>query len=847
MKRERWIFTAALALGALIWAVPLPVVRYGMAFLFLWFLPGLAWVSLIPCDVLDRVERLVIGLGLSFVITPAITLLLTYLPGPLSRLTLLAAMTGTIALPALLSWWSNRSRRKRKASSSPEPSPDEESSRGGDWRRVSWVWLLVAIMIAFGLRVINLNYAEFEGDEARVMMRVAKALEGDEAIIFQHQKGPSQLTMVMPGWRLTGMTNEWMSRLPFSWVSVLGIAAIFLYIRRLGHQHAGGIAACLLAIEGFLVGLGRGMRHHDLVFTLTALGLLCLLAYYKRGRGLLAILGAVLFAGAALAHYDAVLALPVGLVFVGARLWRDRRQILQAMIPVVVAGLVGTLLIGVFYVPFYRNPHIEATSRYLSSRIGGWAYNNLQSTFELSAVYNSIYFLAILALALVGKMLATWGRWGRVGLAVCGVLLVGVASSFVWPEPWVVQGASLAWVPSAVLLLGALLSPRQPVEMRALWLWLAIPVMFFLFFVSLPLTHVYTIFPPGIVLAAVGLEKMGMWLTERSKIALYAFISVAVGIYGLCGAYAVLVFVDHTLEYVRKFPETKTPVYWTPYEQLPTRVGLYGFPSRAGWKVVGHLIDEGQLKGTYDSNKKPRATAYYTRQSTRLGCASPDVYFVAPNVYDPVPLRWDQIEAEYQPAIVATVDGQPKLTVYSRDAEDPSRSLPVEAHGWQFDLNTTPERVASSSFDRSAIAPPEDYVRHEMLIGGFANLLGYHIDTAYAFPGGYVELTLLWRARGSAPTIDYQVFTHLHDGEMMRGQLDGEPVCGNRPTSEWQAGETIVDPYRIPIKEYAPPGSVPLTVGMYNLATMQRLPVSRANGTSDGDSVHLTNVVIKVP
>ena len=127
---------------------------------------------------------------------------------------------------------------------------------------------MIALLIAIGLRVVNLDYAEFGGDEARVMMRAARALEGDEAIIFQHDKGPFQLTVVMPGWRLTGMTNEWMSRLPFVWAGILGLVAVFLCGRRMGRSHAGGIAISLLAIEGYLVGLSRGLKHHNLVLSL---------------------------------------------------------------------------------------------------------------------------------------------------------------------------------------------------------------------------------------------------------------------------------------------------------------------------------------------------------------------------------------------------------------------------------------------------------------------------------------------------------------------------------------------------------------------------------------------------
>jgi len=307
-----------------------------------------------------------------------------------------------------------------------------------------------------------------------------------------------------------------------------------------------------------------------------------------------------------------------------------------------------------------------------------------------------------------------------------------------------------------------------------------------------------------------------------------------------------MAFVGHDPEYLRVFPQARSPIYWTPYDQKPIEIGLYGFPYRVGWKVVGALFDQGQLAGSYSSNEKPRATAYYTRQAVRLDCASPDMYIVASDVHDAVPLRWDQIEAEYHPAVVVTVGGQPRLTIYEKGAVGTPRVYQAEEWSEQFDLNTTPERVAAlASFDVGKVRA-EEYTPHEALIGDFAHLLGYKIDDAHAVPGGYVELMLLWQARGPAP-IDYQVFTHLHDGQVMRGQLDGQPVCGTCPTSQWETGQLIADPYRIPIKEDASPGSVPLTVGMYDLVTMKRLPVTASDGSPVGDSVHLTDVEIHGP
>jgi hypothetical protein len=40
-------------------------------------------------------------------------------------------------------------------------------------------------------------------------------------------------------------------------------------------------------------------------------------------------------------------------------------------------------------------------------------------------------------------------------------------------------------------------------------------------------------------------------------------------------------------------------------------------------------------------------------------CPSPDVYVTAVNVQDEVPIRWDQVESDYRPAVQVTVGGSP--------------------------------------------------------------------------------------------------------------------------------------------------------------------------------------------
>jgi hypothetical protein len=208
-----------------------------------------------------------------------------------------------------------------------------------------------------------------------------------------------------------------------------------------------------------------------------------------------------------------------------------------------------------------------------------------------------------------------------------------------------------------------------------------------------------------------------------------------------------------------------------------------------------------------------------------------------------VNIHWEQVQTGYKPAVVVTVNGQPKLTLYGRDVEDSPRTLAAEDYDRPFALGLTPDRVSQPAFQEVQEVRVEEYVPHQAVLGGYVQLLGYQIDTQRASPGGYVELALLWQGLESM-SADYHVFNHLHDGQAMYGQLDGQPMSGTHPTSRWEPGQYVVDTYRIPIVDQAPLGPIPLLVGMYDFWTMQRLDVLSADGQPIGDSIHLTDVVI---
>ncbi len=125
----------------------------------------------------------------------------------------------------------------------------------------------------------------------------------------------------------------------------------------------------------------------------------------------------------------------------------------------------------------------------------------------------------------------------------------------------------------------------------------------------------------------------------------------------------------------------------------------------------------------------------------------------------------------------------------------------------------------------------------EARFGENIELLGYEAPPAR--PGESLQVTLYWRCLAPVEK-DYTVFNHLLDVQGARvAQQDDPPANRFYPTSQWRPGEVIVDRHTIVLPADAPPGDYQLAVGLYELATMQRVPVP-----GGGDAVVLAPIVI---
>ena len=108
-------------------------------------------------------------------------------------------------------------------------------------------------------------------------------------------------------------------------------------------------------------------------------------------------------------------------------------------------------------------------------------------------------------------------------------------------------------------------------------------------------------------------------------------------------------------------------------------------------------------------------------------------------------------------------------------------------------------------------------------VGSAIWLAGYEADALTLAPGEPLRMTLYWHPTATLNR-DYTVFIHVRDatGETVAG-WDTMPRQNTYPTTAWQAGQTVDDRHVVPLD--LAPGEYHVALGLYHLASGQRLPV----------------------
>jgi hypothetical protein len=439
-------------------------------------------------------------------------------------------------------------------------------------------------------------------------------------------------------------------------------------------------------------------------------------------------------------------------------------------------------LLALFYVPYVRHPNFAKTQSYLlgdrlgQETAGATVRWSGAEVWQMITFYNSLYYI----------------------LGLIGLLLVGLI---------VLRGEKNGYFGYAQY------------RRIAAFLTFLVPLFFYTVLVDDARTHVYTIFPGAVMLAAVG----GVWLWQKAaqpvlRYGLVGFFAVFVTI---SAVYVYLMFVDTTPERQRTWAENRPALFPTTWESPPL-YGLFGFPYQAGWRAVGEL----PLAMPYASNEEEEITNMYMAQAARTHCLDFETFILAENVQDTIPYdpAWlDGMFLQYE----VMVNGRSTMKIYGQEETAVTTIEAANSRRW-----LTPEEAAAPQLTGA--------VPVNMMFGDEqVTLLGYDLDTHRAQPGGQIKVTLYWEAKRPFFT-NHQVFTHLVANGELVAQHDGAPECNINPTTRWEPGQIIPDTHLIDLPAELPTGPVTLFVGLYNLETLVRLPMP-----SGSDALPLEEIKIE--
>lgn len=807
-------------------------------------------------DDASRLEKLLYGLGAGYMLLVTAALVVSFLPGGVAAWQILLLPNVVLIVAAAALW--------RRSSEWPTSVPtfaetqdfrEGEAGKGFSWNSRRGFWVGVALVLVIGglLRLPALGYSEFQGDEARVMLRASEVIEGYENALFAHQKMPGEILIATAVYATLRQMDETAARLPFTIAGLAALLGVMLLGTRLFGAVAGVSAGLLAALTGYFVAFARIVQYQSLILLSLVLALLVLWQMLAARRQLWRYLtmAALFLALGALAHYEALSILPP-VLFIVWRLWRSGVRVTALLRALPLPLLAFTAPVLLFVAPFVQDPTFTAAYTYaVDYRIGagGFPYNNLIDFFQRASLYGTAYYVLLMTLCVLIALVSAYRRalpevatWLLTLLAVGGLLLIMMQASWL-----IINGVDQTWLFFALLLGFPLVTPSMTPAERLVWWWFGPLVVLDLFVVQHPNSHVYILFVPWILLASMVLARATAWLatTFSTPTAQAINLTASVMLILIFGFYLQRLFIHTEVEVLRLWLEQRPHGYWMPFD-MPPEIAIFGFPHNNGWKAIGVQYADGALDGNFLTNEKPEVVDWYTRGAG--ACPRGNRYYIVVSRTEPQAdaaahqLR-NNVANEFSLRQVVEVLGQPKLYLFDQPGTYDVERLDLTAFAFRFDRVLTDPTFAAR---RGRVINPT--IQHQLgyRLGDEIELLGYDLDTTTVSPGDTLNLTLYWRALRPMQNA-YTVFNQVIDlaTTAKAGQVDGMPVCDRNPTGQWFSGDIIADPYTISISTDATPGSYTLISGMYNPATGARLEMMAPDGAKIGGEAALTEIVVQ--
>ena len=145
--------------------------------------------------------------------------------------------------------------------------------------------------------------------------------------------------------------------------------------------------------------------------------------------------------------------------------------------------------------------------------------------------------------------------------------------------------------------------------------------------------------------------------------------------------------------------------------------------------------------------------------------------------------------------------------------------------------------------DLIAVAPPPAATEAELAaarpvqgqLGEAARVLAVRVSPETLGPGEVLTVTVYWEPL-AVTAQPLTAFVHVLGAGRSLAQADAYPGAGQYPTTGWLIGRPFADTFTLTLPADAPAGEARLIAGLYDLATLQRLPASGPAANPAGEA-----------
>jgi hypothetical protein len=450
----------------------------------------------------------------------------------------------------------------------------------GDRRKlVSYLPLLLLLGGLLWLRLVNLGYSDYQGDEIKALFLPQEGQSPLDFLLAQ-RKGPIQFVITnLIGFIDPSYQNQFLTRLPFAAASVFAAIFFYLFVKMHFGKKIALYATFFFSFNGIVVALSRIVQYQSFVIFFSVLALylfsLAIKAPGWRVAGLY--LGMLFWALSVLSHYDGIFIAP----FVLYLLWEWTKRYPEykkrvKWVHLCLAGGLFVLILAAFYVPFLLNIS-EDTKAYWLKRISG-GNDRISSSIVTFKLYNPKVATSIYA-----------------GLFI--FYLAGMAGS-------IISGLNDKSTRAADTY-------QTVLKSIVVLLWFLFPWIYMESFVSLPGTHIYAYLMPFTILIALGLLTAENLIKKMAGIKYGKLVYVA----GLALVFLLLFYQSHKLfvDHTREYPwEQERFLFWTlERPDLAYELPIFGFPYHRHWEQIGDYIAMSHDSDYYYSNEKESISSFY--------------------------------------------------------------------------------------------------------------------------------------------------------------------------------------------------------------------------------------------